>query len=62
MFEKKLFDLYGGLDEEVDALEDWDLWVRFSLHTDFIYVEKTTSIYRVPYDKKTNKKKTESIR
>lgn len=61
MFEKKLFDLYGGLDEEVDALEDWDLWVRFSLHTDFIYVEKTTSIYRVPYDKKTNKKRQKAL-
>ena len=50
MFNRELFDLYGGLDENVDALEDWDLWVRYSLHTDFVYVEKTTSIYRVPYD------------
>lgn len=49
MFHRELFDLYGGLDENVDALEDWDLWVRYSLHTDFAYVEKTTSIYRVPY-------------
>lgn len=50
MFSRELFDTYGGLDENVDALEDWDLWVRYSLHTDFAYVEKTTSIYRVPYD------------
>lgn len=50
MFSRELFDLYGGLDENVDALEDWDLWVRYSLYTDFVYVEKTTSVYRVPYD------------
>lgn len=48
MFSKELFLSYGGLDEHVDALEDWDLWVRYSLHTDFLFVFKTTSIYRVP--------------
>ena len=36
------------MDETVDALEDWDMWVRYSLHTDFEFVLKTTSIYRVP--------------
>ena len=48
MFEKELFEKYGGLDESLDALEDWDLWVRYSMHTDFSCVEKTTSVYRVP--------------
>ena len=52
MFEKSLFEEYGGLDESLDALEDWDLWVRYSLHTDFTCVKKTTSIYRVPFNKK----------
>lgn len=52
MFEKSLFTEYGGLDENLDALEDWDLWVRYSLHTDFSFVFKTTSIYRVPYNRK----------
>ncbi len=51
MFQKELFLSYGGLDESVDALEDWDLWVRYSMYTDFIFVEKTTSVYRVPYEK-----------
>lgn len=50
MFERALYEKYGGFDETLDALEDWDLWVRYSLHTDFMYVEKTTSIYRVPYN------------
>lgn len=51
MFEKNLFEKYGGLDEATDALEDWDMWVRYSLHTDFEFILKTTSIYRVPANK-----------
>ena len=54
MFEKDLFVEYGGLDENLDALEDWDMWVRYSLHTDFTYINKTTSIYRTPYNKTIN--------
>lgn len=54
MFEKSLFDQFGGLDETVDALEDWDLWVRYAQYTDFAFVDKTTSIYRVPFEKKEN--------
>ena len=57
MFEKSLFEEYGGLDEELDALEDWDLWVRYSLYTDFSFVFKTTSIYRVPYNKQVNRER-----
>lgn len=52
MFEKSLFEEYGGLDESLDALEDWDLWVRYSCYTDFECVEKTTSVYRVPMNQK----------
>lgn len=52
LFHRSLFELYGGMDETLDALEDWDLWVRYSLYTDFEFVEKTTSIYRVPSEKK----------
>lgn len=54
MFEKSLFLEYGGLDETLDSLEDWDLWVRYSLHTDFICVKKTTSEYRVPFKREIN--------
>lgn len=61
MFEKSLYEEYGGLDETLDALEDWDLWVRYSLYTDFTCVEKTTSMYRVPFDKKTNEKRQENL-
>ncbi len=61
MFEKGLFDQYGGLDETLDALEDWDLWVRYSLYTDFECVEKTTSIYRVPKVKEVNAKRQKDL-
>ena len=61
MFEKSLFEEYGGLDESVDALEDWDLWVRYSQYTDFACVEKTTSIYRVPYDREIDAKRQKEL-
>lgn len=61
MFEKQLFIDYGGLDVSLDALEDWDLWVRYACHTDFTYVEKTTSIYRVPKDNTINKKRQDDL-
>lgn len=61
MFEKSLYLEYGGLDESLDALEDWDLWVRYSLHTNFTCIKKTTSIYRVPYDKKVNAKRQKEL-
>jgi len=34
----------------MDQLEDWNLWTRYTLHDDFLLVEKTTSKYRIPAD------------
>jgi len=48
MFKKKLFEEYGGIDTELDNQEDYDLWIRYALQTDFGYVEKTTSVFRIP--------------
>lgn len=50
MFSKKVYEKCGGFDEELDALEDWDLWIRYGLESPFKFVKKTTSIYRVPGD------------
>lgn len=61
MFEKELFENYGGLDETVDALEDWDMWVRYSLYADFEFVLKTTSIYRVPAIRQINQKRQKEL-
>ena len=49
MFSKTLFEQYGGLDENLQVLEDWDLWVRYSSHCNFLYVPEITSIYHTPY-------------
>ena len=61
MFSKTLFEQYGGLDETVDALEDWDMWVRYSLYTDFCFVLKTTSQYRVPAVREINEKRQKEL-
>ena len=48
MFEKSIFETYGGMDEELENLEDWEMWQRYSAQNAFLYVPKTTSLYRVP--------------
>lgn len=50
LFKKELYKEYGGFDSSLEYLEDWNLWVRYSLKHDFILVEKVTSMYRVPDD------------
>ncbi|MBN1883552.1 MAG: glycosyltransferase family 2 protein [Deltaproteobacteria bacterium] len=49
MFDRSLFLEEGGFDEKIDLLEDWDLWIRYSHYTDFLYIDKTTCIFRSPY-------------
>lgn len=61
MFKKELYDTYGGFDEELDNLEDWNLWTRYSMEHDFKYIEKTTSLYRVPYHEEQTKKRQEEL-
>jgi GT2 family glycosyltransferase len=48
LFHKSLYERYGGFAEDMDQLEDWNLWTRYTLSDDFVLVEKTTSKYRVP--------------
>lgn len=52
MFERSLCQRLGGFDDRLTALEDWDLWVRFSTLERFFFVDKVTSAYRVIYTKK----------
>lgn len=61
MFEKSLFEQFGGLDESVDALEDWDMWVRYAMQTDFAFVLKTTSMYRVPAVREVNEQRQKEL-
>ncbi len=48
LFSRRLFERHGGFAEDMDQLEDWNLWTRYTLEDDFVMVEKTTSKYRVP--------------
>ncbi|MBR3437496.1 MAG: glycosyltransferase family 2 protein [Lachnospiraceae bacterium] len=50
MFRKELFTELGGFDTTVETFEDWDLWTRYSLKYPFLRVDKTTSVFRTPYD------------
>lgn len=49
MFKKSLFEECGGIDENIDALEDWDFWIRLSLNHEFYQIKHTTSIFRTPF-------------
>lgn len=51
MFHRSLFETLGGFDENLDTLEDWDLWVRYSTLTDFSFINKVTSYYHTPYSR-----------
>lgn len=50
VFRRSLYERHGGFEESLEYLEDWDLWVRYSMSGDFVFVNKTTSLYRVPAD------------
>jgi GT2 family glycosyltransferase len=50
LFHRSLYERHGGFAEDMDQLEDWNLWTRYTLEDDFVMVEKTTSKYRVPAD------------
>lgn len=51
MFRRNMYEQYGGIDESLDLLEDWDLWIKYSMHGKFIYIDNATSIYHLPGDK-----------
>jgi GT2 family glycosyltransferase len=48
LFHRDLYVKHGGFAEDMDQLEDWNLWTRYTLDDEFVLVEKTTSKYRVP--------------
>lgn len=49
MFRKALYEEMGGFDTELEVLEDWDLWLRYSACCDFLYIPTVTSVYHTPY-------------
>ena len=57
VFARTLYEAHGGLDPELELLEDWDLWLRFSANEDFLAVDAYTSLYRMPVRKKDTKER-----
>lgn len=62
MFHKSLYDEFGGFDEKLENLEDWDLWVRYSQKTEFVFIDEVTSCYHVPYENKKRKNRSDGLR
>ena len=50
VFQRKLFEEHGGFDPELENLEDWNLWIKFASNASFKMIEKTTSMYRTPWN------------
>jgi GT2 family glycosyltransferase len=48
LFERQLFVECGGFELQLDQLEDWNLWLRYGAGRKFVYVPKTTSLFRTP--------------
>jgi hypothetical protein len=48
LFKISLYKEFGGFYENIEFLEDWTLWVRYASKNGFIFVPKTTSMYRTP--------------
>lgn len=48
LFRRELYQRCGGLDPDLDALEDWDLWLRYSAEKPFTALEAITSSYKLP--------------
>ncbi|MEO7760838.1 MAG: glycosyltransferase, partial [Casimicrobiaceae bacterium] len=43
LFERSLYEEYGGFDPELEPVAGWELWIRYSLSHDFAFVSKTTT-------------------
>jgi len=44
---RRCFDELGPFDERYRMGIDWELWLRFSRHYDFLFIDDETAVYRV---------------
>lgn len=49
VFHISLYHQYGGFDSRLDAFEDWDLWMRYATNCEIASIDKTLSLFKVPY-------------
>ncbi len=47
LHKRECFEQVGGFDESLFTHEDWELWIRMSLHYDFCHIPTITAEYRV---------------
>lgn len=52
LFRRDLYEKRGGFDENLAALEDWNLWLTYGFKSQFLFLNKLTSLYRIPFDSK----------
>ncbi len=57
LIRRELYEKYGGFHEDLDYLEDWNLWARYSNGGNFELVPKTTSEYKTSSDVDLRKKR-----
>lgn len=57
VFDISLFREYGGFDIQLNALEDWNLWMKYSSHCQLAWTDKTLSIFKVPFGKEEHLKR-----
>src|SRR5690606_15592172 len=48
LLRREAFERFGGLSEDLDWLEDWDLWLRYTAEKDLVFVDRVTSLFRMP--------------
>lgn len=61
LFHRRLYERHGGFAEDMDQLEDWNLWTRYTLEDRFVLVDKTTSLYRVPAEPEVANRRQEAL-
>ncbi|UHD14553.1 PIG-L family deacetylase [Thiocapsa bogorovii] len=47
LFERSLFGGEIRFDEELSLYEDWDFWVKLSIRSNFLHVDRITAVYRI---------------
>jgi GT2 family glycosyltransferase len=61
LFRRRLFEERGGFCEDMDALEDWNLWIRYAYENQFLYVPRVTSLFRTPACRREQKKRCDAF-